>query len=133
MGAKLDFEMQQGARFAFSFIFEQQTGTGESTPVDLREVDGVFMTIKLNRRTEDVILDLHEQGYIWVEDAVNGVIKIDVPAEATEDIYYRTTAVYDIAIDFGRGNIIRPLHGLISFIPKVSEVIRQESQFRTSR
>lgn len=121
MAGKYDINLYQGAMLSFDFTLENDDGQGGSTPVDLSDA-AIHMQIRQNHRSTNPMLDLAAEGYIWIADAKAGKIQINVPGWVTKEIYIPTSGVYDIVLDFGYGNVIRPLQGLVHFYPEVTKV-----------
>lgn len=132
MAGKYDIGLHQGALLSFEFTLENDDGTnqGITVPVDLTDAV-VHMQIRQNHRSTEPMLDLGANGYIWIDDAKAGKIKINVPGNITKDLYMRTDGVYDIVVDFGYGNVIRPLQGLVTFYPQVTSVTNYVNEGET--
>lgn len=117
MSGKYDIDIYQGATLSFDFTMENEDGA----PVDL-SLATVYMQIRQNHRSNELMLDLKVGGYIWIDDPMNGKVKINIPGSITSDLYIRTTGVYDIVLEFTDGNRIKPLAGLVVFHPEVTKV-----------
>lgn len=121
MAGKYDIDIYQGASLSFSFTLESDTPSGTPEPVDLT-LANVYMQIRQNYQSNELMLDLNAGGHIWIDEPLAGRIKIDIPGSVTRNLYIRTTGVYDILVVFDDGNILKPLAGIVNFHPEVTQI-----------
>lgn len=117
MAGKKNLTIPQGSTFRYKFKVNRLEA-GAEDPVDLSGCE-VKMQIRPTQRSDRLFLDLYEEGYISIDDPVNGSILIDIPASVTRDLSF-SKAVYDIQIDFPDGYIMRLIEGSVFLSPEVT-------------
>ncbi|MDA3807088.1 MAG: hypothetical protein PF440_04160 [Thiomicrorhabdus sp.] len=80
-------------------------------PIDLTNIT-LQMQIREDVTSDTVILDLTIEGHITKIDALNGDIRIEIPASVTQEFTF-TTAVYDLEMHHFDGYVERILEGTL--------------------
>lgn len=109
---KKDIEVEQGSTLLFHFVMSEiDTKEDTEVPVNLMEAEAK-MQIRRSQRSEEVLLDLNEGGFIEITDPVNGQVTVNVPPEETQKFTF-SSAVYDIEIHFRDKTVIRLVEGRV--------------------
>lgn len=115
--ANIDLTVYKGSDFTKGI----QWKTGATpTPVDLTDCTA-RMQIRKNVN-DTVVLDTltTENNKLVIEDAEQGKIRIDIPADVST-AYAFTSGVYDLEIVFPvTGRVVRIIEGCFSAIPEVT-------------
>ena len=123
MTATKNLEINQGSTFRYDFIFEQENdSTKVYDPIDLTN-SSVRMQIRTNHYSSEIILDLTEDGYIYISDPANGVVTINIPKSITTGLNF-VDGVYDIELAFDatpeEDNVIRIVEGKVKLSLEVT-------------
>ena len=123
MTATKNLEINQGSTFKYDFIFEQENdSTKVYDPIDLTN-SIVRMQIRPNHHSSEIILDLTEDGYIYISDPANGVVTINIPKSITTGLNF-VDGVYDIELAFDatpeEDNVIRIVEGKVKLSLEVT-------------
>jgi hypothetical protein len=123
MTATKNLEINQGSTFKYDFIFEQENdSTKVYDPIDLTN-SSVRMQIRPNHHSSEIILDLTEDGYIYISDPANGVVTIHIPKSITTGLNF-VDGVYDIELAFDatpeEDNVIRMVEGKVKLSLEVT-------------
>jgi len=93
----------------------------DGSPIDLSGCE-LYMQIRRNFKSTDVVLDLREENLISAPDPMNGKIFINIPYTITAELPHRSEHYYDLKIKFGDGTVETLLAGKVFVIPRVTVV-----------
>lgn len=113
MAATHDIEIEQGANFILSLVWNQSNGS----PVDLTNYTA-RMQVRKSKGSATAELDISTSDYITLGDAL-GTIDINVPAAVTAALNF-TSGVYDLELVAGNGNVYRFLEGCVELSKEVT-------------
>jgi hypothetical protein len=121
--ATLNMEILQGSTFRREMQITTDTNTGTIrapifAPIDLTNIT-LQMQIREDVTSDTVILDLTIEGHITKIDALNGDIRIEIPASVTQEFTF-TTAVYDLEMHHFDGYVERILEGTLALSLEVT-------------
>lgn len=119
VAAKRDLFIEQGATFTFVFRWMKQFELEEPVPVDLTGYKA-RMQIRKSQGTPVFIEATTENSFITVEDALDGKVKLYLPALETDKL---TTSplVYDVEMVEPNGDVHRVLKGKVTVDPNITQ------------
>ncbi len=114
--AEYDITILQGATYARRFVWKSGA---DKEPVNLTGAT-VRMQARLAKPLDEVLLEASEaDGRFIVEDPLQGLVYLNIPAEVTDELTFRK-GVYDIEIEMPDGFVHRLLEGRIFVDPQVT-------------
>lgn len=117
---KKDLSLYQGAVFDEPFEYVEDD---EVTPIDLTDMT-MRMQVRATLASTAKILDLTtENGGIVITDAANGLFKLYVSAEDTDDLDPTDSAVYDLEVvpAAGESEAFRLMMGTFRIVGEVTK------------
>jgi hypothetical protein len=118
--ARIDLTIYQGTSYRLPLGWKTRVD-GVEVPVDLTGCTA-RMQIRRRLRSTEVELDLGVAGYITIESPLEGRMAVDIPAEVTAAMAFRS-GVYDIEIEFAGGEVYRFAQGAVRLVPEVTRSV----------
>lgn len=113
-----DILIYQGSTFKTQYLIKSKDSSGVIIPTDLTGAVAK-MEIRKSYSSPDLILDLTLDNYIYVLNAQEGLVEVEIPATITKEMSF-TNAVYDVQIHFSTGFVSRIAQGIVELSPLVT-------------
>lgn len=112
---KLD--IYTGVDFDITFYWND----AEAKPIDVTTFTA-YMQIKERIDSLEIYFNASPYLYINGEDAINGAVRLNIPASATSNLQKLTNGVFDIKLKSQSGNIYMLLDGSVNIHKTITEI-----------